>query len=467
MIKKFLTTEVMSVFFILGTTVSFAADTLSESEVKYAKILRDKALKSDLAYSILESLTTEVGPRMAGTPGDERGVIWAEKKFKELGFDKVYKEPVTFDRWTRGIEQAEIISPFPQNIMITALGNSIGTGEEGIRAPIVHFETFDDLTKAEAGDVKGKIVFISYKMGKTRDGSDYGKAVQARSKGASVAGEKGAKAIVIRSIGTDSDRLPHTGNMNYLENVPKIPAAAMSNPDADLLLNMLKRGSVELGLKMTSSPGKPYTSYNVIGEIKGSEKPEEVIVIGGHLDSWDLGTGAVDDGAGVAITMAAAKLIAEGKRPKRTIRVVLWAAEEIGLIGARAYAKAHKDEIKQHITGAESDFGAGPIWSFDWSSTNEEEPIVDQLADILKPLGVEKGKAKATGGPDLWPLRALGMSTFSLRQDGTDYFDLHHTANDTLDKVDPIHLAQNVAVYTVFAYSVAQVDGDFGFDNKY
>ncbi|MEE4246010.1 MAG: M20/M25/M40 family metallo-hydrolase, partial [Kangiellaceae bacterium] len=430
--------------------------------------LREKAHASNLGYQILESLTTEVGPRMAGTDGDRRAVDWAVKKFTALKFDKVWKEPVTFPTWKRGVEYGEILTPFPQKVYLTALGNSVSTGEQGVRAEVVHFETFADLQAVEAGEVAGKIVFISNKMAKSRDGSGYGKAVVARSLGASVAGSKGAKAIIIRSIGTDSDRLPHTGNMNYSAGVTKIPAAALSNPDADLLLNQLRRGKpVELGMTLSSGAGKQYTSYNVIGEITGSEKPEEVIVIGGHLDSWDLGTGAVDDGAGVAITMAAAKLIAQGKRPKRTIRVILWANEEQGLFGAKAYAEAHKSELDKHITGAESDFGAGPIWQFDWRSGNTEEPLIDQLAQLLKPLGVAKGSAKGGGGPDLWPLRQLGMSNFALRQDGTDYFNLHHTANDTLDKVDPKNLAQNVAVYAVFAYAVAQVDGDFGFGIQY
>ncbi len=464
-IINFLSCVLLSVLFHANTV--YAAGKLSSEELEYLEQLRDKAYSSDLAYQILESLTTEVGPRMAGTEGDARAVAWAEDKFKQLGFDKVWKEPVTFPSWHRGEEYAEILSPFPQKVMVTALGNSVGTGEQGVRGEIVHFETFEDLQQAERGEVEGKIVFISHKMTKTRDGSAYGKAVVARSKGASVAGSKGAKAIVIRSIGTDHDRLPHTGNMNYAEGVTRIPAAALSNPDADLLLNQLRRGTVELGLTLTSAAGEDYTSYNVIGEITGTERPDEVIVIGGHLDSWDLGTGAVDDGAGVALTMAAAKLIAEGKRPKRTIRVILWANEEQGLFGAKAYAKAHAHEMDKHITGAESDFGAGPIWSIDWSSENEREPLVDQMVAILKPLGIAKGKPRATSGPDLWPLRALGMSTFALRQDGTDYFDLHHTANDTLDKVNPEHLRQNLAAWAVFAYATAQVEGHFGFGLKY
>ncbi len=451
------------VFTLMGSSLSFAAGSLNDDDVKYLSELRDKALKSDLAYQILESLTTEVGPRMAGTEGDARAVAWGQAKFKEIGFDKVWIEPVTFKQWHRGVETAQVLAPFPQPLVITALGNSIGTGEQGLKGEVIHFKTFADLQKAEAGDVNGKIVFISHKMEKTRDGSSYGQAVASRSRGAVEAAKKGAKAIVIRSIGTDSHRVPHTGNMNYQDGVSKIPAAALSNPDADLLINMLSRGKpVELGLTMTSNPGGEYTSYNVIGEIEGSEKPDEVIVIGGHLDSWDLGTGAVDDGAGVAITMAAAKIVAQGKRPKRTIRVVLWANEEQGLHGAKAYALAHKNNILNHITGAESDFGAGPIWAIDWSSTNKQEPIIDQLVSVLNSIGVAKGKAKSTGGPDLWPLRGLGMSTFSLRQDGSDYFDLHHTADDTLDKVNPEHLKQNLAVWSVFVYAVAQVEGDFG-----
>ncbi|NVK87446.1 MAG: M20/M25/M40 family metallo-hydrolase [Gammaproteobacteria bacterium] len=445
----------------------YAVKPLEQSALDTAAELRDKALKSDLAYQILESLTTEVGPRLAGSEGDVRAVAWAENKFTELKFDRVWKEPVTVTPWQRGVAAAEILKPFPQPLVISALGNSVGTPEEGIRAEIVHFATFADLQAAEAAEVKGKIVFISHKMAKTRDGSSYGRAVQARSQGAAVAGEKGAKAILIRSIGTDDDRLAHTGLMNYRENVNRIPAAALSSPDADLLLRQLQRGAVEVGLTMEASVAEPFTTYNVIGEIRGSERPDEVIIIGGHLDSWDLGTGAVDDGAGVAITMAAAKLIAEQQRPKRTIRVVLWAAEEVGLIGAEAYAEKYKAEMRQHITGAESDFGAGPIWSFDWRSAHDETPFIDQLAQLLAPLGIKKGHDKANGGPDLYPLRGLGMSTFALRQDGTDYFDLHHTANDTLDKVNPQHLQQNVAAYVVFAFAVANADGNFGFNLTY
>ncbi|MDH5435039.1 MAG: M20/M25/M40 family metallo-hydrolase [Gammaproteobacteria bacterium] len=437
------------------TDDSNAIQMKSAYEEQYSHIanLRDQALKSDLAYEILESLTTEVGPRMAGTPQDALAVEWGMNKFKELGFDKVWKEPVTFDTWIRKEETAEIISPYAHKLHATALGFSVPTPEDGIEAEIVQFDSIEDLMASPEDSAKGKIVFISRKMERFKNGKGYGPAVKARSTGASEASKKGALAVVIRSIGTDSHRLPHTGMMRYEEGVDKIPAAAISNPDADLIMNMLKRDlPVTLKLKLGSHAGPQYTSYNVIGEITGASLPEQKIVIGGHLDSWDLGTGAIDDGAGVAITMAAAKLIADGeKRPKRTIRVVLWANEEQGLVGAKAYAAAHEDDLENHITGAESDFGAGRIYAFASRVSDADFETVNVMAELMKPLGIVYLDNNGGPGPDLSPMFAKGMSAFSLRQDGTDYFDLHHTADDTLDKVDPEALAQNVAAYVVFA----------------
>jgi len=439
---------------------------LSREELTIASQLRDQALESSLAYTILESLTTEVGPRMAGTEGDRRAVLWAEKKFKELGFDKVWIEPVTFPTWIRGEEHAEIKAPFPQPLVVTALGGTVGTGPAGVEAEIVHFNTLEDLIEAPEDAATGKIVFISNRMHRHRGGSGYGKAVGARSKGAIEASKKGAIAVLIRSIGTDDHRFPHTGQMRYEEGVTPIPAAAMSNPDADLMMQQLKRGQpVVVHMRLTSRAGEPYTSHNVIGEIRGTERPDEVILVGGHLDSWDLGTGAVDDGAGCAITMAAAKLIGESShRPRRTIRVVLFANEEQGLYGGEAYSKAHAHEMERHITAAESDFGAGRIWSLHSLVKPEALAVVDQMTQLMAPLGVTRGGNQAWGGPDILHMKRAGMSVFSLRQDGTDYFDYHHTPDDTLDKVDPESLAQNVACYVVFCWVSAQMQGDFGFN---
>ncbi len=437
---------------------------LSADDIAIAQQLRDEALKSSKGYSIVESLTTEVGPRMAGTAGDAAAVVWGEAKLKELGFDKVWKEPVTFKTWKRGIETAEVVAPFPQPLVITALGFSIGTAPEGLSAEIKAYDTLDDLKKAPENDAKGKIVFIKYRMKKARDGSGYGPAVAARGSGAVEAAKKGAVGILIRSIGTDSHRMAHTGMMRYSAEVQKIPAAALSAPDADLLENMLNRDKpVTVKMTLGAYDGPEYTSYNVIGEITGSEKPEEYVLIGGHLDSWDLGTGALDDGAGIAITAAAAELISRlPERPKRSIRVVMFANEEQGLVGARAYAEAHKDELHNIITAAESDFGAGPIWRIDSRVKPEALPVAKKIAELLKPLGIKYGNNRAGGGPDLIPLRQKGISVFSLRQDGTDYFDFHHTPDDTLDKINKEHLDQNTAAYVVFAYLAAQMEGDFG-----
>ena len=446
---------------IINTSFAEQPALLTEQQLKQVKQVRQAALKSNLGYEILESLTTEVGPRMAGTPQDTMAVNWAIAKFKALGFDKVWKEPVTFPTWVRGEESAEVISPFPQPLHITALGGTVGTGKNGVMAELVHFKTLDDLKKADAKDVKGKIVFVSNKMERTKNGAGYGKAVAARGSGAVEGAKKGAIAVLIRSIGTDSHRMPHTGLMRYADDVIKIPAAALSNPDADQLVRMLER-KIKLKIKLVlgAKAGPEFTSYNVIGEMTGSEKPEEVVILGGHLDSWDLGTGAVDDGAGVAITMAAAKLISEHKiKHRRSIRVILWANEEQGLVGARAYANAHKNELDQHIIGAESDFGAGRIYSFSSLVTEQDLPFIDQMESMFKPLGISRGNNKAGPGPDLIPLYALGMPVFRLAQDGTDYFDLHHTADDTLDKVDPKAIAQNVAAYSVYALMTAQYEG--------
>ncbi len=446
----------MGILISVGVSLIVNADSKVD-ELKVVASIRDEALKSELAYDILESLTTEVGHRMAGTPQDALAVKWAVDKFKKLGFDKVWTEPVTFKTWVRKAESAEVTAPYQHSLKVTALGFSIPTSKQGLEAEVVHFRTLEDLIASPQNSAQGKIVFISRKMQRFRSGKGYGPAVKARGNGAVQAALKGAVAVVIRSIGTDSHRLPHTGMMHYKKGVTKIPAAAISNPDADLLVRIFERKkTVKMKLQLNSHDGPEYTSQNVIAEMTGSVWPNEKVVIGGHLDSWDLGTGAVDDGAGVAITMAAAKLIGKSQyRPKRTIRVVLWANEEQGLVGAKAYAKKHKEDLANHVTGAESDFGAGKIYAFASNVAENNLPVVKKMAKLMKPLGIEYIDNQSGPGPDLIPMYQLGMSVFSLRQDGTDYFDLHHTADDTLDKVDPESLAQNVAAYVVFAYVAA------------
>lgn len=457
--------KILLISLIMSLNVMAESDQFNPDFLQQVKALRDQALDSQLAYEITESLTTEVGARLAGSPGDAKAVAWAQAKFKELGFDRVMTEPVPLKRWTRGQETARILSPFPHNLAITALGRTHPTPDEGITAEVVHFATLADLQAADKSEVAGKITFISERMVRSQDGSGYGKAVAGRGLTAQVTAAKGGVAAIIRSIGTDNNRTPHTGGARYDKDIPSVPAGAISNPDADLLVNMLKRNQpVTIQLTLSSHWDGDYTSQNVIGDMLGSEKPDEYIVIGCHLDSWDLGTGALDDAAGCGITMAAAKLIHDTIGPlKRTIRVVLWANEEYGISGAIAYHEAHKNELKQHILGGESDLGADKIYALGTRVAESAQPTIDTMMTLLRPLGIEYAGNQGSSGADLIPMRRAGMAVFGLKQDASTYFDYHHTANDTLDKVDPESMAQNVAAWIVVTALAAEAGHDFGF----
>ncbi len=436
-----------------------------QEQLAMAEQLRDRAMQGTNAYALVASLTSEVGHRMAGTDGDARGRAWAEAKFAELGFDRVWTEEVRFPVWDRGFESAMLISPEPSSLMVTALGGSIGTPESGLRGEVVLFESAEQLMAAEAGSAEGKIAFINQRMERTRDASGYGKAVIGRVRGASAAAQAGAIAVLVRSIGTDSStRSPHTGTMRY-ENTPtRIPAAAISHLDADRIEQLIGDGqSVEISLQLGARARQgEYQSANVIGQFDGRERPEEVILLAAHLDSWDLGTGAVDDGAGVAITMAAATLIGTSEqRPRRSIRVVAYANEEQGLYGGKAYAQTHKDDLANHILAAESDLGAGRVWRFQTRFAEAALPVADQFMAVLEPLGIERGDNQAYGGADISPLRDAGVPVVGLNQDATNYFDIHHTENDTIDQVDAADLDQNVAAYVAMTWLAADYEGYF------
>ncbi len=409
---------------------------------------RDMALESDtIAYEIVEGLTTEIGPRLAGTEQEARARDWAVKKMKALGFANVRIETFDMPVWVRGAETAFVTSPFPQELKITALGNSASTGPDGLEAEIVYFPTFAALKKASEGSLKGKIAFVSHKMRPSQDGSSYGAFGGVRFTGPSVASKKGAAAIVIRSVGTDYHRNPHTGNTTFESGIDPIPSGALSIPDAENLERMLKRGKpVRMKLILTPQQIGVRQSGNVIGEIIGTDPTAGVIAVGGHLDSWDLGTGAIDDGAGIAISAAAAKRVAMMGKPRRTIRVVWFGAEEVGIWGGKAYAKNYPG--KTHAATLESDFGAGPIWRVDFNLKGDGKAAVeDRINDILAPLSIGRGRQLAGGGPDMGPVVADGAPAIDLQQDGTDYFNLHHTPDDTLDKIDPAALRQNVAAW--------------------
>ena len=443
-----------------------ASTGLDAADIAVAEGLRERAMAGTQAWAVVESLTTEVGPRMAGTPSDARGVTWAQAKFTAMGFDKVYLEPVTFPVWLRHHESAEVLSPYPQRLVVTALGGSVGTGAQPLEAEVVEFSDLAALVAAPQDSLAGKIAYISNRMVRFKDGRGYGPAVGARSNGAVEAARKGAVAVVIRSIGTSSDRFAHTGTMRYLPDVPRIPAAALSNPDADLLSHMVARGKpVRLRLDISAETVGEYTSHNVIAEIRGRELPDEVVTMGGHLDSWDQGTGAIDDGAGVAITAAAGALIGElDQAPRRTVRVIAYANEEQGLYGGKAYAQARAAEnrIDAHQLGAESDFGAGRIYALRAGVDPAAWPVLKRIGKVLAPLGIATETEGGSPGPDVGPIVALGAPWAQLAQDGTDYFDYHHTANDTLDKIDAKALDQQVAAYAVLMYLAAESDVDFG-----
>ncbi len=436
---------------------------LTTAQAQNVDRLVERGLNDDLAWEILESLTTEIGPRLAASPAEARARDWGVAKLNKLGFKNVRIETFEMPYWERVSERAEIVSPFPQALAVTALGKSVGTPEGGVTAEIVRFETLPALAAAPMEGFEGKIIFVDERMTRTQDGSGYGVAVAKRSGAAKEAGKRGAVAVMIRSVGTDSHRNPHTGGMNYEEGVIQVPIAALSNPDADQLARALKLANdpvvVKLDLSVVIKENE--ISGNVIGEIPG--QTDEIIVIGGHLDSWDLGTGAIDDGAGIAITIAAAKLVGNLRgKPKRTIRVVMWGAEEVGLYGGKAYAAQHADELDRHVLAAESDFGAGEIYRFDSRFGEGAVLKAAPMTTALRKLGVAPGPTNIGGGPDIGPIRDLGVPVASLRQNGWDYFDHHHTPDDTLDKVDPAALRQNVAAWAAFLYMASEMDGDFG-----
>ena len=430
----------------------------------HVALLRGKALADDTAWRIVEDLTTEVGPRMTdGSPAQARARDWAVARLTALGFRNVRVEPYTIpNAWERGEETAEIVSPFAQPLRVTALGRSGATPSRGVTGSVAYFATLDDLARAAEGSLKGKIAFVSNQMEPTPDGSSYGAYGRARFSGPAIAAKKGAVAVVIRSIGTDQGRGPHAGTTSWPDGVKPIPAAALSVADAANLERMLRRDR-DIMLKLVLTPkfvGKR-TSGNVVAEVPGTDPAAGIITIGGHLDSWDLGTGAIDDASGVAITAAAAKLILDsGRQPRRTIRVVWFGDEEMGGYGGEEHARLHAGET--HALVAESDFGADRVWRFQSALTGAAAPVADRLAAALAPLGIVRGTGTPHGGADVEPLMKLGVPALDLSQSGLRYFDYHHTPEDTLERVDPAQLRQNVAAWAAMLAVVADAPEPIG-----
>lgn len=449
---------------LLSLTAFADSPPFTSADLAAAATLRDRALKGTEAWETVAALSTEIGHRLAGSEGERAAVAWALDKLKAAGFANVRTQEVLVPHWIRGSIEVAITEPWPQTLVAVALGGSVGTPDEGIEADVVQVPDLDALKALNRGQVEGRIVFINRRTERTRDGRGYGQAVRGRTEGANAAAQLGARAIVIRSIGTDNHRFGHTGTVRYTIDAARIPAVALANPDADLLERQVAAGNpVRLSIKLSSRDLPQVRSANVIGELPGTGAPQEIVLLGAHLDSWDLGTGALDDGAGVAIVIEAVRLVREMKlTPRRTLRVVLFANEEFGLSGANAYADQTPEEISRHVIAMEADLGAGPVWRIDSRVVDATLPAVQAIAGVLKPMGIERGGNTSDGGADIGALRRQGVPVLSLQHDATHYFDVHHTLNDTLDKVDRQALDQTVAAYAVAAYLAANANGDFG-----
>jgi carboxypeptidase Q len=422
------------------------------------RTLVERAAENAQTYDHVEGLTDAAGPRLAGSPGDALAVAWGVRRMTELGFANVHAEPVTVRVWERGDERVDVVSPVPHRLAAAALGGSVGTPEGGIEAEVVRVDSLEALAALPREAVEGRIVFVDRIMTRARDGSGYGEAILVRIRSASAAAELGAAAVLIRSIGTDATRFAHTGVMRYADGVARIPAAAISNADADTLARWLASGTaVRIRIALGCRDAGEAQSANVIGDVIGSERPEEIVLLGAHLDSWDLGRGAIDDGAGVGIVMEAARQIAQAPtRPRRTVRVVLFANEENGGAGADAYRAAHASELAHHVLAMEADFGDGVAYGVRTPVPLEGSASWRRIVQLLASLDVSFDDERAGGGADVEDLYVEGgVPLVDLMQDGTRYFDIHHTPNDVMSMVDRASLDQAMRSVLTIAYAAS------------
>jgi len=472
-----------------------SAATFNPRDLDHARELIQQALVSDVAWRLLQELAVGIGPRPAGSEGDRRAVAWAQGALRELGLQQVRTQAMELKVWQRGQGSARLLGRSlsdasgpgqlgaPRDLVMAALGNSISTPEGGVEAEVAWYPSLAALMEEPADPARsranGRIVFIDQRTERARDGSGYGRSVGARLNGPVEAARRGAVAFGLRSVGTsggaaplgaptdaprDAQRIAHTGATRYDLRVRPIPAFAVSVPDADVMAARVAQGeALRMRVQMDNRSDVPAITHNVMGEVPGTDLAHEVVLIGAHLDSWDLGQGAVDDGAGVAIVSAAAGLMARASarlRPRRTIRVVLFANEENGFDGAIAYGQAFAQVPHQMV--AESDFGGGRIYRLSSRVQPAALPLVAQMAEVLKPLGVEPGDNQGNPGPDAaFLMRNHRWPGLALSQDGTRYFDVHHTERDTIDQVDPVDLQQNVAAWAATAWLAAQAPMSF------
>ena len=442
----------LAVSAIAAASESVAAQsTIAATYRAPADSLINAALKDSLAWNKLARLTDTFGNRLSGSASLERAIDWALTEMKADGLENVHAEPAMVTHWVRGEESLTLVSPRSAPLRILGLGGSIATPKQGITAPVMVVSTFDELT-SRAAEAKGKIVVFDAPF------TSYGQTVRYRVGGASAAAKVGAVAALVRSVTPMSFRTPHTGNMRYDSTVAKIPTAAITVEDALMFRRMLERGDkVVVTLKMNAQTLPPSPSRNVIGEIRGSEKPDEVVLVSGHFDSWDVGQGAMDDGGGAVAAWEAVRLMKQlGLRPRRTVRVVLWTNEENGGAGGRAYRDAHRADADRHLLAIESDNGVFKPRGVGFSGTDSAMAVIRQVASLLDRIGAG-GVAPNGGGSDIEPMMALGVPGMSPDVDESRYFWYHHTEADTMDKLDPHEVALCVATMAVMAYVVADL----------
>jgi carboxypeptidase Q len=444
----------------LGPSASFSTELDDQ-----LKAVRDAALTSDYAWHQLEHLTENIGPRPAGSPQAQAAAEYVAAEMRKLGLD-VHLEPAQVTHFIRGEEKAQLVEyagqapGITQRIVLTALSGSSATPPEGITADVVVVHSFDELTALGREKVAGKVVLFNvvYDGRKALNGlafEAYGEAVVYRVGGAKAAADLGAVASLVRSVGGAEYRLPHTGASGRAG----IPAAALVAEDADLVDHLAAQGRVRMHLTLTPQNLPETTGYNVIADLKGSENPEQIVIVSGHLDSWDLGRGAIDDGAGVVISMATAEILQRlHLQPKRTLRVIAWMDEENGGGGSKAYAKNHAAELANHIAAVESDSGAGHPLGFYVKMPPAALAALRPLSEVLRPIGANVLRSvEYSPGSDIDPLVGAGVPGIGIIQDGRKYFDYHHTAADTLDKVDPQELRENAAAMAVMGYAIANL----------
>jgi len=428
--------------------------------------LRDAAMKSDYAYDELRHLTDNIGPRLSGSPQAQKAVEYVAEEMRALGA-VVTLEKASVPHWVRGVETAELTAwtgqaaGTRQKIILTALGGSAATPAEGLTAEVVVVDDWKQLHALPEGAVKGKILVLNHAFDKelaaTGHGLEaYGNGVVYRGAGPIAGAAVGAVAVLVRSVGGADFRLPHTGATAYAPNVAKIPAAAVTAEDAEMLKVLASQGPVTMHLTLTPQTLPDADSFNVIADWKGTEHPEQVVVVSGHLDSWDLGTGAIDDGAGVVVSMQAIQLMKElGIHPRRTVRVIAWMSEEEGSEGAAAYMAEHAAEMGNHVGAIESDLGADHPTGIYYAGKPQLGLWLRPVAQVLDANGAGSLESAPETGEDIAGMTEKGVPSFAPVQDSRFYFNYHHTAADTFDKVDKKHLNENAAIMAVLAYALA------------